>query len=255
MFALFLDKLLEKRLHSIRHFDEKPESYGFYDGVFLLDSTVGFDTNSAIIWLMRLKLALGLLSISLALSCAAVSTSNLTAAQAAPPSPTPAASPPAAEKFTGPGDKFSILLPAKPTEIKQNAKPGEWGSYYPGQSVNDGVTARYKWILPEGLFFVAVTDLKTTSFKTSEDLSKYLTGVRGRFDSLSSFWVESQKPITLDGFDGAEFIQNNPYGHKAFTRIYVKGQRMYTLRAETEKPYEVNTPLVIAKLDSFTIAE
>jgi hypothetical protein len=150
---------------------------------------------------------------------------------------------PAGESFTDKEKRFSIRLPREPFDTRTNAEPGKKES-----------AVQHKWLLREGVFFVAVTTFKESSFDTKQDVDAYVAELAEQLKKVTSFKTVWQKPLTHGSFNGAEILRENADGKRIYIRVYAKGRIMYTLTASLDETVEDAEPLMTAALNSFNIA-
>jgi hypothetical protein len=147
---------------------------------------------------------------------------------------------PVSGTFTDPEKTFSIDLPREPFDIKTSSEPGK-----------DGSETRYKWLLREGIFFVAVTTFKNTSFDKKTDVDTYVNDLAAELKKITSFRLASQTELTLGKFYGGEIVRTNAAGKEIIMRVYAGGHVMYTLTAVSDEEVEDAGPLLKAALASF----
>lgn len=148
-----------------------------------------------------------------------------------------------ADIFTDKEKTFSIELPQKPFDIKPDT----------GADKNSSAT-QYKWLLREGIFFVAVTKFNNISFARKTDVDAYMADLAAELKKISKFRIASQKELKLGDVYGGEIVRANDAGEKIILRVFARGQIMYTLTAIVDKEVDDAEPLMIAALDSFKFA-
>jgi hypothetical protein len=148
--------------------------------------------------------------------------------------------------FTDKEKTFSIDLPQKPFNTKTDAGADKNGK--------DSGATQYKWLLREGIFFVAVTKFNNISFDRKTDVDAYMADLAAELKKISKFRIASQKELKLGDVYGGEIVRANEAGEKIILRVFARGQMMYTLTAIVDKEVDDAEALMIAALDSFKFA-